>query len=240
MKKLTLLILIVLAIYLNRAYARFYDYIGSHPQKHPILSSYHSENSSTKKVIYAALGDSLTAGVGTSDVIETYPYLIATKIKNRQNVEVYNLAHPGDQTSQVLKNQLAVAISKNPDLITILVGINDLHNLTLEADFKKNYQTILSEFKNKTNSEVVLIGLPYLGSNKILLFPWNIILDNKTKQFNEIIETLALENNLAYIDLYQTKNTFEADNGLYSGDLFHPSDKGYNLWAEVINANFSF
>ncbi len=240
MKKVTLLILIALIIYLNRTYARFYDYIGSHLQAYPVLTSYHSENAASKKIIYVALGDSLTAGVGTNNVIETYPYLIATKIKNSQNVEVYNLAYPGDQSSQLLKNQLPQALTENPDLVTILVGINDLHNFISENQFKKNYQEVIKELKNKTHSKIVLINIPYLGSSKTLFFPWNLILDYKTKQFNRVIEDLANENNLKYIDLYSTKKSFEQDNSLYSADLFHPSPSGYGFWAEVINANLSY
>jgi len=238
-----LIILVVVSLYLNRAYAYFYDYIGD---KNLIRTASRNlevgEKPNKSFFRYVSLGDSLTAGVGAISATSNYPYLVAKKInQSGPTVELYNYSDPGAKISDVLNFQLNLGILENPDLVTLLIGINDIHNTTDEEIFKKNYQKIISELKKQTHARIVLINIPYLGSDKILLFPYNLLFDLKTKSFNNSIKDLANLNQLEYIDLYtKTRSQLDSDPTLYSTDYFHPSDKGYILWGQIINANLSF
>lgn len=183
-------------------------------------------------ITYLALGDSLTAGVGASDYRYSYPYLIAQRLSKKNNVRFVNLANPGDTSTDVLNDQAPKVLSLKPDLITLLVGVNDIHNLVSLQEFEQNYIKIVSTLK-KTRSKIYLLSIPYLGSDKTVFFPYNFILDFRTKQFNRVIEKISQDYNLYYIDLYHLNKS----KNFYSADKFHPSDQGYKDWLRVLNVN---
>lgn len=260
MKKFFLVLFIILAIYLNRAYAHFYDSIQSqHLQspnfkkvtliKNELSPQYknrsfeflsNDNNQGLKKTFkYVALGDSLTAGVGVKNYQETLPYLISKNLeKNNSNISLINLAKSGATTRNVIESQLPAAIAENPDFITVFIGVNDIHGLISQEEFKNNYVKIISKLSSGTSARIVIINLPYLGSNKLAYFPYNYLLDLRTKQFNFIIESIAQRYSVRQVDLYnKSRNVFAENPMLYSEDQFHPSFEGYKLWAEQIDAN---
>ncbi len=244
---LLIIFLFILVIYLNRSYAYFYNYIGDKNLPQSASREYEiGENPLANPKIpnkgfikMVSLGDSLTAGVGAKGSWNNYPVIIGQKLnKTGPIVELDNFADPGAASQNLLNFQLDLAISENPDLVTILIGINDMHNFVSLSKFQDNYQSIIDQLKAKTHAKVVLINIPMLGGKKILFFPYNLWFDYRTRQFNKVIKSLAEKNNLKYIDLYSlTKERFEKDESLYSEDNFHPSVKGYQLWGQVINAN---
>lgn len=230
--KKSIILILFLGIYLNRSYAHFYNFSGQKhlvPPQHPVETII--GNLAEKTLKYAALGDSLTAGVGVSDYKNSYPFLIAQKLSSKNNVMLINLAHEGDTSADMLL-KLPTVISQNPDLITILIGINDIHNFISPMKFEENLIQAVKTLKT-TNAKIYLLSLPYLGSSKILYFPYNFILDFQTQQFNNIIRKTAKDVGLEFIDLY----TLEKSVDFYSKDQFHPSQSGYKSWSEAINVN---
>jgi lysophospholipase L1-like esterase len=94
---------------------------------------------------------------------------------------------------------------------------------------------MIHTLSTKTRAEITIINIPYIGSDQILLPPWNTILDWRMRRFNQIIAKTAKTENVKLIDLYTpTKEKFVKNSDLYSEDQFHPSDKGYRLWADII------
>lgn len=239
----TLLILIVIfsaLIYLNRSYAYFYGHIHSENLSRPAQKISIIGGRSEKTLKYVSLGDSLTSGVGAQNN-NSYPYLLAKKLSaDKTQIKLFNFSTPGADSSDVLNTQIPLAIARKADLLTLLIGINDIHNLVGEQKFKENYENIISRLKTNTQAKIVVINIPYLGNKKILLFPYSIFLSYETQQFNKIIKTIALTNNIKYIDLYsKSYDPFQNDGSLYSADYFHPSDKGYALWSNYIYENLS-
>lgn len=238
---LILVIIFLIVGYLYFAYARIYNYIGEKKLSNPITpKTYLLGNTKSKVIIkYVALGDSLTAGVGSSNDNNTFPFIIAQKlVRNNNEVLLINLGEPGATTVEVISRQLSQAIKENPDYITLLIGINDMHNFQSLSRFQINFQFIVSELKERTHAKITVINIPYLGSDMLIYPPYNFIFELRTKQFNEIINKISLEKNVKYVDLYsQTNQLFKKNNRLYSSDQFHPSSEGYKLWGELINAD---
>lgn len=233
MKKLLVLLLII-GGYLNLTYAYFYNFLS---QKHLVAPIHKTKeiignNLKSQTIIYVALGDSLTAGVGATDYERSYPYLLAQKLAFKKNIEFVNLAKAGDMSRDVLTEQLPQVSSLKPDLVTLLIGTNDLHNLISLKRFEDNYTEIVSNLK-KSGAKIYLLSIPYLGSSKIVYSPYNLILDFRTNQFNNVIKKIAAEMKVEYIDLYSLKK----GPNFYSPDQFHPSDFGYEEWAKAINVN---
>lgn len=244
MKLIKILTLLSLPFfYLLFSYVRFYHYIG-----YTNLQSPYNTNSITlgnnlenDKVLYIALGDSLSAGVGSLEISDTFTYVYATNLTNLHKQVVFtNLGQPGGTTTDVINNQLPEAIKQNPDYITLLIGTNDVHNKKTKNEFENNYSYILSELHTKTQAKVTVLNIPYLGSSKVVYPPFNLILNYRTKQFNEIIKKVVTniedKDRIKLIDLYSsTYLTSKSDPDYYSSDEFHPSGKGYIIWGNLIN-----
>lgn len=244
MKTLTIILIILLVLvifYLNRTYANIFSY----QDKHDLISAklirqYTLENGQGQQNLkYVALGDSLTYGLGATDYKNTYPYILGQKfLKNYQKVEVVNLAVSGAVVRDVLNLQLPAAIKENPQVVTLMIGTNDTHGFYNKDHFKTTYQEIISELKTKTKAKIILINIPYLGTEELIKPPYNTYFDLRIKEFNQVIAQVSRDNNLKYIDLYSlTRDRFIKNSDLYSVDQFHPSDKGYMLWGQLITKN---
>lgn len=231
---LIFLVLILTGIYLNRSYAYFYNSIGEKRLVSPLHETTMMVGSKPEgpTITYLSLGDSLTSGVGVSDYKNSYPYLIAKKMSLKNNVRLINLAHQGDTSADLIVNQLPKALSFNPDFITVLIGVNDIHNLKSLKEFEDNYTRIVEALK-KSNAKIYILSIPYLGSGKIVSFPYNLILDFRTRQFNGVIKKISDKYQVKYIDLYFAPKPER----FYSQDQFHPSGEGYILWRDLINGD---
>ena len=241
------LLLILVTIYLNLAYSHIYNEIGAaglKGVKQLVVYSFNTDNikegqaSSSPALKYVALGDSLTFGAGVTEFQDTYPYLVASNIANRNKDKVltlYNYSWPGDRTNDLIVKFLDKSISEQPDIITIMIGVNDIHGQIKASEFKENYSNILFRLTRETKASIYVVSIPYIGADKLILPPYDYYFDYKTKQFNGIIKKLAADYNVKYIDLYSpTVNLFKESGSHYSADLFHPSASGYALWGKII------
>ncbi len=190
-------------------------------------------------LMYTALGDSLTAGVGVLKYEESYPYRLAQKLAGGNSViTLRDRSLPGARTGDLINNLLTDAINDRPDIVTLLIGVNDIHGNTAKKKFAENYSEILKRLKAGTKAEIFAVSIPYIGTDALLLPPFNSYFKHRTKEYNKIIKRLAQANNLNYIDLFTPTERMLDNASFCSTDLFHPSAKGYGLWADIIYANY--
>lgn len=244
--KVIIVILIILAaitgIYLNRAYAFIYSKFRL--MQPPAVRDYMTNKTLSEKssvITYVAIGDSLTAGTGASSVSSSLPALVAEKISAdlRTMVSVKNLGVPGATSFELLTGQILDAPQHNPDMITLFIGTNDLHNFVPVDKFQSNLLTAISALQKTTKAEIYLINLPYLGADDLLLPPYDFYFDRELKKFNAVISDVAQKTGVKLIDLYSASaKSLQSESGLYCADRFHPSDRGYALWADLIYGNF--
>ena len=237
--------LVLIGVYLYLAHFLIYYRLG-----HNSLTTFNRQaiytigdkGTATSSLVYIALGDSLTAGVGTSQYEESYPYQLAEKLAQgkQSQVTLENYSYPGARTSQLIKTQLDPTMTTQPDIITLLIGTNDVHGNISPANFKTNYDYVLKELTQKTSAKIYLLGLPNVGADGLLWPPYNYYFGHKTREFNQIIQALAKKYALTYIDL-EKATTAAAQNHqeYYSQDLFHPSSQGYKLWTQIIYGTIS-
>jgi lysophospholipase L1-like esterase len=225
------------------AHHLIYAKIGRVSLKNPDIAHQYTigkGGSSDSGLVYTAIGDSLTAGVGVVNYAESYPYLLAQKMVGpHRQLDLRVQAYPGARTSDVIKNLLAPAIDNNPDVVTVLLGVNDIHGFVSKTEFAKNYQEILLQLKTKTKAKIYAVSIPYIGADTLLLPPYNFYFKHQTIEYNKIIKKLAQTDNIEYIDLFTPTEKMFKDSASCSADLFHPSAKGYEIWAEVIYAYFN-
>lgn len=231
-----IILLAIFVVYLYTANAFIYYRIGSGNLEVPSHKNLLMKNSEIATTTYISLGDSLTAGTGVTNYEETYPYILATKmIEAGVNIKFKNFSASGYKTQDLIDELLDPTIAAKPDIVTLLIGINDIHNHIGRIQFKKNYQYILDKLTKETSAKIYLINIPYIGSNSAIIPPLDYYFETETNEYNKIIKELATQYNLPYIDLNSAeKDLFKTDGPHYAADSFHPSAIGYKLWANII------
>ncbi len=247
MKRPIIAILIVvfglLLIYLLISYNSIYYRIGhSGISLLKVENMYNfNEQLESAPIKISALGDSLTYGQGADNFSESYPYLLAKNIAGeKQAVNLLPLAFPGDMTSDLIKNYLNQAVNFQPDIATVLIGVNDMHNRVPLAEFKENYQKIINTLKINPQTKIYLISLPFIGDDVLMLPPYQKYFLEETKKYNEVVKALAKENQVEYIDITtETAELFKKPGKHYSADHFHPSALGYKIFEQLIYAGIN-
>lgn len=237
-KKLIILVIILsaLVIYLQQSYARIYnrnETVLTSPSwtKPQLFRNPNFQNT----IKYVAMGDSLTVGLGSNKITQTYPFIFAQSLSKNMSVSLVDLAIRGATSTDLINLQLDKAIVENPNYVSLFIGINDVHSLMTNKKFEDNINYITTILMEKTPAKIIILNIPYLGSKDLILFPYNIFFDYRTQEFNKILSKITSEKNLTLIDLYTpTKEIFSKQPNFYSFDNFHPSGDGYMLWGSLL------
>ena len=185
----------------------------------------------TGPIVYVALGDSTGAGVGAAEggyVARLHKRLL----EQRPGSQLSNLCSSGATTVDVLRGQLNQGVAKNPDLVTLGIGINDIgHGLTID-EFGKNYDEILRTLKEKTDAQIVVTNIPDISSAPVVPPSTRDRYHRQFVSYNERLQEIAKRHGVTVFDIYSiTTRELPAHPEYFSRDGFHPSDKGYELWA---------
>lgn len=247
--KIGLVFIILINIYSILVYWSIYYRLGlvdlqSSDNRHRY--TFNEQSTTSPEVVYVALGDSFTAGVGVNNYEQSYPYLIAQRMASDSARIVHlNYSYRGAKTIDLINDLLPKAITDQPDIVTLLIGTNDLHDNSNRDDFRRNYETILIQLKTKTSAKINIISLPFSGAPALIWPPFNYYYYLRTLSFNKIIKELAFSNNINYIDLttptkpYAFRGKNLSGNDYYATDNFHPSALGYQYWFKVIYDNLN-
>jgi len=190
-----------------------------------------SPNPIVGPVNYVALGDSTGAGVGAKDggyVARLFKRIVA----RRPASTLTNLCVSGATTSDVLRNQLQ-ALRGDVNFVTLGIGINDVGHGFSGDQFSQNYEEILSRLKKNTKATIVVTNIPDISSAPRIP---EIIRDEYQRsivEFNRRLEEIAARHGVIVFDIHTTtREQLPAHPEFFSGDGFHPSDAGYEFWAE--------
>lgn len=185
----------------------------------------------TGPIVYVALGDSTGSGVGARD--GGYAARLYRRLEEvRPGSTLINLCVSGATTDDVVREQLEKGAAKDPDLVTLGIGINDIgHGLTLDQ-FSKNYEKILSTLREKTRARIIVTNLPDISSAPGIPGPARNGYQRQIVQYSQRLEEIAARHGVEIFDIYSITNRELASHPEYfSADGFHPSDAGYELWA---------
>ena len=183
-------------------------------------------------IVYVALGDSTGYGIGARD--GGYVARLFKRLEERRpGSTVHNLCVSGATTADLVRGQLDRAVALNPDLVTVGIGINDIgHGLTLEQ-FSKNYEQILNTLKEKTHAKIIVTNIPDVSSAPRIPNSMRTVYQRQIDQFcQRLVEIANRYGGVTVFDIYSiTKDELPSHPEYFSGDGFHPSDEGYELWA---------
>jgi lysophospholipase L1-like esterase len=185
----------------------------------------------TGPIVYVALGDSTGAGLGAVDG-GYVSRLFKRLLEQRPGSELANLCVSGADTTALLRNQLDKGVEKNPQLVTLGIGINDIgHGISVEQ-FAENYESILSTLKEKTQAQIVVTNIPDISSAPMLPSSLRSQYHEQIVTYNQRLEEIANRHGVTVFDIYSvTTRELPSHPEYFSRDGFHPSDAGYELWA---------
>jgi lysophospholipase L1-like esterase len=185
-------------------------------------------------VVYAALGDSTGVGVGARK--GGYVSRLFERIKReRPASRLTNACVSGAETEDVLRSQIKLALAARPSLITLGIGINDVgHGVTPER-FSANYEEIITRLKAETDAPIVITNIPDISLAPAIPALMRDEVYRRVNLFNERIKEIAQRHGLIVVDAYTvTREVISSRPGFFSDDGFHPSDEGYEQWAEMM------
>ncbi len=157
-----------------------------------------------------------------------------------ENYEVINRGISGNQIHDIAERWHADCVSLEPDVVTLLIGINDTwHNVGDEMvfateraaeQFEMHYRHLLASLRKKSDARLILMEpfvFPYPEDRKT----WRVDLDPK----QEIVKRLAEEFEAEWIGLDAYLNAIGAIDGYetLSNDGVHPTKKGHRLIADA-------
>ncbi|MCL2129193.1 MAG: GDSL-type esterase/lipase family protein [Treponema sp.] len=179
------------------------------------------------------LGDSLTAGYGAStpgedDESKSFPAFLQAKVK----IPVINAGVSGDTTAQGLSRVDKDVLAKDPGIIIILLGANDVFNLISPSTTKANLQSIIDKVDN--GKRKIYLAKFYTEDVARQLFSNYGITnyDFQTTMINrndEMFSSLASENNVTLIE-----DIWQGVWGEHMSDEVHPDAAGYKIMADNI------
>jgi hypothetical protein len=142
----------------------------------PLLDTSRTASRSLRWTRYAAIGDSLSEGLGdplTGGATRGWANLLAAHLRVADpRVEFLNLAVRGHLARDAVRRQLEAALAFEPDLVSIFIGGNDvLLRRTFDADtFERELSQLVEPF-DRRGATIVLSTLPDLTACSPLLPP---------------------------------------------------------------------
>ena len=188
---------------------------------------------------YLALGDSYTIGTGASSPAHSWPSIIAERLKQQagREVELTNPAVNGFTTRDLINQELAHVGRLKPDLVTILIGVNDLVRGRTPADYRASLVRIYDEVEKEKapDGRVFAVSIP----------KWSVVpaareygdperIRDLTDTFNDIAREEAEKRGFGWIDITAASLTGLGTPDWIASDGLHPGDNQYAAWAEVI------
>ncbi len=176
-------------------------------EKKPVPKTPHVGADKSDYKIVICFGDSLTFGTGASKGMD-YPSQLKRMIKK----QVINEGIPGDTTAWALIRLKRDVLSKNPAIVLITLGGNDLKNGISKDIAFSNLKKIVQSIQ-KRGAKVIIGGLKFT---------------NGDRGFGKGYEELAEQTGAVLIP-----NIYEGiiGNRRLMSDLIHPNNEGYTIIA---------
>ena len=190
-----------------------------------------------KKITLVFQGDSITdAGRDKRnyhDMGRGYPLYASRQLAEANpdvEFEFINFGISGNRTSQLFDRFYTDALAFEPDVISVLIGINDVWHrygggkvATTDEQFALNYRSILERIRKETNAKIVMLA-PFLLDKE----PYEGMRED-LERILPIVRALAEEFADVYVPLdkyFEEAIKTQPEPLYYSGDGVHPNENG--------------
>ncbi|MEV0322265.1 SGNH/GDSL hydrolase family protein [Streptomyces sp. NPDC050658] len=192
-----------------------------------------------KPLCFVAMGDSLTEGIGdpVADGWRGWAALLAGGLTPQGDIEFHNVAQGGAQTRDVLHHQLPAALELRPDLVSVVVGVNDTLRCTFDIHAVATNLDQIYGAATRQGAQLLTACLPdpgaMLGLPGALARP----LARRQRAVNAVVHALSERHRAAHLHLADAE--WVADRTLWSADRLHPSERGHRVVAARFHATLA-
>lgn len=168
--------------------------------------------------LWVALGDSMTQGIGAKSIRGGWVGQVQSRLTAAGTTyRVINLSATGARIYNVHHTQLAElrSIPQPPDVITVLVGANDMARRSRRAAAIEHFEELLSALP--AGPRLIIATLPRRNPESV--------------EINRRIEAAQRAGRIEVADLRGTQ--WRDIWGTLADDFFHPNERGY---ARIANA----
>jgi lysophospholipase L1-like esterase len=181
-----------------------------------------------RTLTYLALGDSYTIGTGASDESRAWPSIIAARL----GAELTNPAVNGYTTLDLIRDELPHVERVQPDLVTVLIGVNDLVQGRSADQYRRSLGTIYDAVTGRRVAAVSIPTWSYVPAAAGFGGPKRV--ERLTLAFNDVAREEATKRGFTWVDITAASTSGIGTRGWIASDRLHPGDAQYAAWAEVI------
>ena len=184
---------------------------------------------------FVAIGDSLTEGVGDpvrGGGLRGWADRLAEALRRTDSGLTYvNLARRGLRTAQVRETQLQAALAVEPDLVSALMGTNDLLDPAFDpARFEEDLAAVVGPL---TDSGALVMTATFVDLTAFSPLParlkWRV--RERSEEASEVVRTVSKRYDTMCVDTAAFPDKLERE--IISVDRLHPSPQGHILLAQV-------
>ncbi|HKW23654.1 MAG TPA: GDSL-type esterase/lipase family protein [Ktedonobacterales bacterium] len=182
--------------------------------------------------VYVAVGASDSFGIGTDDPLtQSWPYDVANKLEAKPHL--INLGIPGATMDLAVRAELPIALSVQPTLISVWLGVNDIEHHVSLATFSLQLQALLNSLAQQTSAAIYVGNIPDLT-----LLPYfstwdQTALREQIMAWNAAISFACALSGARLVDIYAQGSEMAAHPGFLGKDQFHPSTQGAQRIADL-------
>jgi len=190
----------------------------------------------SRAIRYVALGDSYTIGTSVT-AAERFPDQLVAALAGRVDLQlVANLGVNGYTSADLIADELPTLAALKPDLVTLLIGVNDVVRGVPLAGYRVNVRHILDRLLELLPpARIVVVSIPdYTRTPSGGLFGDPAQQRAAIGAANAAMADEAAGRGIAFVDIGAVADEAAIDRTLVAGDGLHPSGAQYARWVELI------
>jgi acyl-CoA thioesterase I len=182
-----------------------------------------------EQVRYVPLGDSFTIGTSVAEAERWPDQLVAVEPRLQL---VANLGVNGFTSADVIEVELPQLAALQADVVTLLIGVNDVVQGVPESTYRRNVGEILDRLVDAVGAgHVLVVTTPdYTVTPAGADYGDPATQSAAIRRNNAINTELATARGIAVVDIYDISLRAASDRSLVAADGLHPSGAQYALW----------
>ncbi len=176
----------------------------------------------------AVFGDSTAAGVGAERHQDALAGLLGAAVAAETGRQVsWRAVARSGATSRTARDLVPGLVTQDwrPDVIVLLIGVNDLKNLRRLREWDRDVPALLAAIGKTTGGcPVIVSGMAPVSRFPALPQPMRAVLALRAKAMDQVLRRVAGQR-------YVPVTSQMIRSGFFAEDGFHPSSTGYRGWA---------
>ena len=183
---------------------------------------------------YVALGDSYTIGTAVSEA-ERWPNQLAERVGGIELVA--NLGVNAYTSADLIADELPQLDALRPELVSVLIGVNDVVRGIPDAEYGVNVAMILEALSERLPADrIVCVATPdYTRTPRGAEYGNPDLQSDRIVRINAILREACEMRGMTFVpQIFEISQRAPDEPSLVAEDGLHPSGEQYRRWVEVI------